>query len=232
MDTKKNSRFTIKRETTASLLADSLRERIRSHEFADSEIIKQETLAEEYGVSRIPVREALIKLEAEGLLTRIQNKGYSVRNFTIEDIKELYEIRALLECDMLKRSIPLIEEKDLANAKDKLNDMYRILERDGQPENWSEINWLFHQSLYLPSRGKQSLEMAKNIYFHLVRYVHMQLKIDQSVDLERTMAEHKLILELSNARKVNDAAGVLHDHIIDARDDLVKFLRLQSKGNW
>jgi DNA-binding GntR family transcriptional regulator len=226
---KKNSRFTIKRETTASLLADSLRERIRNHEFSDTEIIKQETLAEEYGVSRIPVREALIKLETEGLLTRIQNKGYIIKNFTLEDIKELYDIRAALEVDMLKRAIPVIEEKDLAIAKSKLNEMYRILETGSQPENWSEMNWGFHQSLYQPSRRKQSLEIAGNLYSHLVRYIHMQLKIGRSVDLEKTISEHKLILEFSEEHKINQAVELLHEHLIGAKHDLVKFLELRSQ---
>ena len=96
----------IHRQSLPEALAASLQERILNGEFKDGEPLIQEAIAEEYEVSRMPVREALRQLEASGLIVLKTHKGAVVTSIPTEQIGELFDLRALLECDILGRAIP------------------------------------------------------------------------------------------------------------------------------
>src|SRR6266852_9187131 len=103
----------IERQTVASATTRALREKILSGEIGDGEQLRQDALAAEYGVSRIPLREALRQLEAEGLVSFYPHRGAVVSTLSLAEIEELFEIRALIEPDMLRRAIPKLSEEDL-----------------------------------------------------------------------------------------------------------------------
>jgi len=102
---------------------EALREKILRGEYPEGAPLRQDTLAAELGVSRIPVREALRQLEAEGLVTFVPHFGAVVSSLSLSEIKELFELRALLETDLLRRAIPRIREEDLDRA-DEILDQY------------------------------------------------------------------------------------------------------------
>src|SRR5215217_1329322 len=92
----------IQRQTIASMTVEALRERILRGDYPDGEPLRQDALAEELGVSRIPVREALRQLEAEGLVTFNPHRGAVVSSLSLEEIAELFELRAEIECDLVR----------------------------------------------------------------------------------------------------------------------------------
>src|SRR5213596_2959 len=104
---------------------EALRERILRGDFPEGEPLRQDALADELGVSRIPVREALRQLEAEGLVTFSPHRGAVVSTLSIQEIIELFELRAEIESDLMRRAIPLMTLDDDARAKDIL-DAYEI----------------------------------------------------------------------------------------------------------
>src|SRR5437899_7511638 len=106
----------IPRQSLPSAVADKLRDQIIRGEIAEGTQLRQDAIATQYQVSRIPVREALRQLEAEGLITIVPNRGAVVPALSPDDIEELFSIRALLEPEILKHSIPRLTDSDFAEA--------------------------------------------------------------------------------------------------------------------
>lgn len=223
----KTTKHRLERKSATALIVESLRQRIRDHEFPESEVIRQEPLAEEYGVSIAPVREALARLEAEGLLTLLRHKGYIVRTLTIDDIRQLYEIRALIETELLRFAIQNMDEETLSEAEDLEAKMKKIAKTGRQTSDWTQLNWHFHTVLYAAARKQQYWNIANNIYANIDRYVHMQLSISHSVVVPRSVKEHDMLLEYCRDHRVEEACRLLRKHITDAADDLIAFLENQ-----
>lgn len=91
----------VEKQPAPELVRDSLREAIYSGKLQPGEQLRQEELAERYGISRIPVREALRQLEAEGLVTRQPNRGAVVAALSVQEVIEMLDIRIGLECRAL-----------------------------------------------------------------------------------------------------------------------------------
>src|SRR2546427_13052427 len=106
LETESASYSGIQRQSLPSAVADKLRDQIIRGEIAEGTQLRQDAIATQYQVSRIPVREALRQLEAEGLITIVPNRGAVVPALSPDDIEELFSIRSLLEPEVLKRSIP------------------------------------------------------------------------------------------------------------------------------
>src|SRR3982751_3291639 len=96
--------------TTPDLIAESLRDEILRGEIPAGQPLRQEELAERFGVSRLPVRDALLRLEAQGLVHVFPNRGAFVISLSADDVREVYEMRVLLEGDMLERAVPRMRE--------------------------------------------------------------------------------------------------------------------------
>lgn len=215
------------RKTASALIVDSLRERLMNHEFSESEMIRQERLAKEYNVSLSPVREALIQLEAEGLLKLVRHRGYAINTLSIDDIRQMYELRALIEVELLRHAVPRLGASDIASATQIHEEMTKIYKRGTQTTAWTKLNWDFHTTLYKPAEKRQLFGVVENVRQNIVRYVHMQRKLRSSANLDHTIKEHGEILEYCARRDTNKAADLLRRHIIQAGDDLVGFLEQQ-----
>src|SRR6185369_4521990 len=112
----------IQRQTIASMTVEALRERILRGDYPDGEPLRQDALADELGVSRIPVREALRQLEAEGLVTFNPHRGAVVSSLSLDEIAELFELRAEIECDLIARAIPLATKEHIDRALEVLDE--------------------------------------------------------------------------------------------------------------
>src|SRR5579864_7793422 len=110
----------IPRQSLASAVVERLREKILSGELREGEQLRQDAIADEFQISRIPVREALSHLAAEGLIKIVANRGAIVSALSPEEIGELFETRAVLECYMLRHAIPNLKEEDFERAEDIL----------------------------------------------------------------------------------------------------------------
>jgi len=128
--------------STAAWLLENLRTSILDGTRAAHSLIRQEELAATYGVSRMPVREALRTLEAEGLVINRPNRGVVVAPLDPDDALEIFDIRASLESLALRRSIPRLDERQKAAAAAAL----KTLEQ-ATPEQASNAHRAFHLSL-------------------------------------------------------------------------------------
>ena len=148
MDSVSSLDSAIPRQSLTSAVADKLRDQIIRGVIPEGAQLRQDAIANQFKVSRIPVREALRQLDAEGLITILPNRGAIVPALSPEDIEELFSIRALLEPEVLKLSIPHLTEEDFSRADAVLRQYVKELRRDDHVSAWGRLNWEFHSILY------------------------------------------------------------------------------------
>lgn len=216
----------IKRQTLTSAVTESLRQRILSGEFTDGQQLRQEALSNEYGVSRVPVREALRQLEAEGLIQIIDHKGALVSKLSLDDVLELLEIRAVLEGELLRASIPCQSSADLQLAAQVLAEFEQGL-RDNDVRHWGEMNSRFHMALYRSAKRPNTLALIQQLHNKTDRYTRMQILFTQT--MERAHQEHTRLLELCRAGAASEAAEFIRVHILSAGHALENYLNQQAK---
>ena len=218
-------RSSVERKTVAEAVADTLRMRILSGDLGEGEQLRQEVLAAELGVSRIPLREAFRLLEGEGLITIAPHRGAVVAVRSPEEIGELFDLRVLLEPDILRHAIPKLTERDLREAGDILAGYNKALAaRD--VEAWGRLNTQFHLALYRPAERPRSLALVRSLLDQTDGYTRMQLLLTGGQS--RAQREHTELLELCRARKTTAAAKLVEDHVREAGRSLVDFMRKQA----
>ncbi|MEF1186573.1 GntR family transcriptional regulator, partial [Vibrio sinaloensis] len=105
-------------KTRTQLVEEAIRSKILKGELKTGQPLRQDALAKEFNVSRIPVREALMQLEAQGLVSFEAHKGATVTELSPDKIDELFELRAVVECHILERAIQNMTDEDLARANE------------------------------------------------------------------------------------------------------------------
>lgn len=215
------SRYRIQRQSLPEALAESLRERILNGEFKEGDPLIQEAIAAEYECSRMPVREAFRQLEAAGLIVSKIHKGAIVSTLPLDQIMELFELRAMLEADILSHALGRFSPESLAKSEQilvQLEEAYhsRDISKVGA------LNWEFHRSLYIPADRVQTLTLIQGINVQTDRYIRLQLLLTSGFkDAER---EHRQILELCQASD-RGVVAFMRGHIIRAGHNLVEALK-------
>jgi len=214
----------VQRQTLTSMTVDAIRERILRGRYAEGKPLRQDKIGVELGVSRIPVREALRQLEAEGLVTFNPHRGAVVSVLSLKQIGELYELRADIECDLLRRAIPNMTAEDHARAQEVL-DSYEQAFRSGQVAVWGALNWKFHSTLYAPADRALTMSIVHRLHHHSDRYSRMQLALTHGESRART--EHRAIAAAAKKKDISKAVRLLREHILGAGSALVTFLEAE-----
>jgi DNA-binding GntR family transcriptional regulator len=201
---------------------EAIRERILSGAYPEGEPLRQDAIAEEMGVSRIPIREALRQLEAEGLVVFNPHRGAVVSSLSLDEIDEVFALRAEIEVGLLSRAIPLLEDEHLTRASEVLA-RYEDALRVHDVLAYGELNWQFHSTLYDPAGRLVTLGIVQRLHQQADRYLRMQLALTHGED--RANEEHRAILEASRRHEVKKGAALLRDHILGAGKRLSDFLR-------
>ena len=214
----------IQRQTVASMTLEALRERILRGDFPDGEPLRQDALADELGVSRIPVREALRQLEAEGLVTFNPHRGAVVSTLSLEEIQELFELRADIECDLLRRAVPRMNAEQLDRAIEVLDEFDDALAAE-ESARWGPLNWQFHAALYAPANRTLTMGVLQKLHQHSDRYFRMQVLIAHGGPT--ASREHRAIVDAVSRGEIDSAAALLRAHILGAGRSLLHLLGAQ-----
>jgi DNA-binding GntR family transcriptional regulator len=214
----------IQRQTIASMTVAALRERILRGDYPEGEPLRQDALAEELGVSRIPVREALRQLEAEGLVTFSPHRGAVVSSLSLDEIHELFELRADIESDLIRRAIPAMTVEQIDRAVDVL-DEFEIALATGEVTRWGPLNWHFHAALYAPANRNFTMGVLQKLHQHSDRYFRMEVLLAQGGG--RANNEHRAIAAAVREKDVDLAAELMRAHILGAGQSLVELLQQQ-----
>ena len=216
----------IKRQTLTSAVTESLRQRILFGEFADGQQLRQEALSNEYGVSRVPVREALRQLEAEGLIQIIDHKGALVSKLSLDDVLELLDIRATLESELLRAAIPCQDAADHAAAESTLKE-FELALVGNDIRHWGELNSRFHLALYRAARRPNTLALIEQLHNKTDRYTRMQILFTRT--MEQAHQEHSKLLQLCREGKADEAADFIRVHILSAGHALETYLTASER---
>ena len=201
-------------EPVAFQIVRSLRDDILNGVLPQGIQIRQEALAEQFGVSRVPVREALRQLETEGLVTTELHKGAFVSSRTLEEIEEMLDVRIALETRALKLAIPNLTREILARAR-KILDIY---DRSDEPQQWRDLNLSFHITLYTACGRPRLVKMIEDV--QLMNSHFMRTYISATVGRTGAQAEHREILDACAAGDSRRALRLLETHIEHTRTAL------------
>jgi DNA-binding GntR family transcriptional regulator len=213
----------IPRQSLAAAVVERLRERILSGELPEGEQLRQKTIAAEYDISRIPVREALSHLAGEGLVKIVGNRGAVVAALSPDEIMQLFETRAVLESYILRQAIPNITDEDLQRAEDILVHYEQSLEHSAEVKSWGRWNWNFHSALYAPANRAVMLSFLETLNLQCDRYTRLHLVVTR--DLHRAGKAHRELLDVCRKRSPDAAADALWRHIMDAGEYLRELIQ-------
>ena len=208
----------IGRTSLTDQIVAEVRRQILNGQLPAGTALRQERLAAELGVSRVPLREAMRKLEAEGLVVSELHKGTVVSALSLDELEELFAIRLRLETWLFELAIPKMTEADYTLAADLIDEASRT----GGTENWGELNWRFHEALLRPSGSIIALKLLKTVHDNALRYVNLHLHVAQ--DVERELSDHHSMLAYARLRDVRRGVDMLRGHIQRVARNLVASL--------
>ncbi len=193
-------------------VASRLRMRIYSQELKPGEAIDELALAEEYGISRTPMREALKVLHAEGLVSLEPRRGCTVTELTRQDIDEMFPVMALLEGRCAYEAVRKSKPADIR----KIEELHGRLEKHAAAsdiEKYFELNCVFHEQVQKLA-GNNWLErittdLRKFLRLMRGRQLHLPGRLQQS------LAEHRMLLAAFQNRNPAAAEKIMHDHLIN-----------------
>lgn len=217
----------IKRQTVTGSVAEELRRRIVSGEYAGGDQIRQEAVAAELGVSRIPIREALLQLEAEGLVVIHTHKGAIVASLSPEDAADLFEARLLVEPAVLKKAIALATPADIARVRACLNEYEKAAKGGADPETLSRLNWAFHTAMCEPANRPRMVSILLSLYSATDRYLRLQ--INRTEAKAQALADHRMLFEAYQNGKAATAGKLIKAHIVGAYEDVMRHLTGQGR---
>ncbi|GAB3764031.1 GntR family transcriptional regulator [Ramlibacter monticola] len=194
-------------QTTSSAVTRLLRQALDQGRWASGEALRQEEIAAELGVSRVPVREALFQLQAEGLLRMVPNKGMYVRTVNAADLRELFRLRSLIEADVLAQAVPLHTPATI----NRVETIQAALDKAGSVADWIAGDREFHEALYAPAQRGESMDIVRRLRFQVDRYYFARLK--PGTRAQGWHEEHHALIRAVRRRDAKAALKVLQAHL-------------------
>jgi DNA-binding GntR family transcriptional regulator len=247
------SEFPRQSPTAVEMVCRVLRQAILDGAIKGDSMLRQEELAKQFGVSRVPVREALLKLEGEGLVETHPRRGVVVTTLSTEDFEEILEMRFSLESLALELAAPHFRPEDTREALEILATAEEGMHRPGEPDlhkgfesRWGDLNWSFHRRLYGPANRPRLLATIENLHQLFARHIRMRLaRIDSATEpargsaqgrieeelreWETVLEEHRQIVLACDRHDAEAAKALLKRHISDHGAGLVRRLRETAK---
>lgn len=222
-------------QTMADAIASALRQAILEGAIAGGAPLLQAELAAKFGVSRIPIREALLKLEREGLVETRPRRGTIVTALDASAFQEILEMRGALESLALKLAIPRIQDSDIDAAEQILEQTEAALHAPALADDrsmefetrWGDVNWQFHRALYQAAAKPRLLNAIENLQLLFARHLRARLEIiaptrtgntsgvveKNTSEWASVVQEHRELLEACRTRDVARAQAILENHI-------------------
>ncbi|HEX7012508.1 MAG TPA: GntR family transcriptional regulator [Steroidobacteraceae bacterium] len=202
-----------------------LRERIVSGTVPVDSPIRQDALANELGVSKIPLREALARLEQEGLLVSQPNRGFFVRPLNVEEAEELYALRLKIEPDVVAIAAQRASDSDRSNARAALDALNRSIADHSRDSG--QLNRAFHLALVKPAKQPLTLQIVERLHIMSERYVRKHLEpVGRDT---RANEEHENILAAWAEGDAPCVTKLMQEHIATTLEDLRKQFREAGK---
>lgn len=197
---------TAREDTIAVRISRALAERIISGALAPGEKLRQDAIAEEFGASHVPVREAFRRLEAQGLVVSEPRRGVRVAGFSLEEVREVAEMRAALEVLALRNAAPHLTRAILDAAEEAT----RAGDHAPDVQSWEEANRSFHRLILTPCGMPRLLKTIDDLHAASARFLFSGWRAEWEAPTDR---DHRAILAALRADDVETAAAVLARHV-------------------
>jgi DNA-binding GntR family transcriptional regulator len=215
------------RKSLGEHVFDNLKQAIIRGKIAPGEWLVESHIAQMLGISRTPVREAIHKLEREGLIERQPRGGFTVLGLGREDIEETFGIRSVLEGYAAKLATVKHQSRELKALEEKIEE-FQICLKKRQLDLLPEINTEFHDLLYALSKSPRLIHMINALRDQIFRFRQMILKDDK---LARISNEDHI--RMLNFMRKRDAVGVerlVRDHILRGQDEILREFGKKGAG--
>jgi DNA-binding GntR family transcriptional regulator len=200
-----------------SQLIVRFRDRILSGTYAPGAPLRQDSLAAEFGTSKIPVREALVQLQSEGLVDIFPNRGFQVRPLASAELDEVFKLRLQIEPTAVALGAKLATAADHRAARDALEQL-NTATAGGEFASSGRLNRAFHLLLIVPRLQPVAAEILSRLHTLAQRYVQAHLRPEGRA--KRATREHAALLKAWSLGNSKDARALMHSHIKSTLEDL------------
>lgn len=201
-------------------VTDELRRAILVGDILPGSAISIVELCEQFDVSHIPVREALRRLESEGIVSLRPGRSALVASLSVQDLTDIYRLRRIIEGDLVERAVAKMTDERIAEAEEALED-YITIERE--PASLAVAHHHFHAVLLEDVMGATDLRVLELLWHTADRYLHLLMNdLDVAPETqEHRIEEHRRILDLARARKVKETRDAWVAHL-DASEQALR----------
>ena len=210
-----------KRKSLREEVYDSLKKSILHGKLKGGQRLIEETLAHQIGISRTPVREAFHKLERDDLVTRLPKGGFAVREFTKEDVEEIFGIRSALESYASYLATLHITPDKISQLEKKVKESQDALEK-GDDEKVVQLNTEFHDLLYKSCKSKKLFEMINNFRDYFYRYRSVLLHTEKGRDY--STEDHRRMLEAMKKKNPRLVERLVRNHLARGKRSFLRKL--------
>jgi len=204
--------------TTASSLAQRLRTDIDAGLWQAGTPLRQEELAARYGASRIPVREALQLLRAQGVVVIEPNRGAYVATLGADAVNEIFDLRVMLECHLLKKAIPRHDSRSLV----RLDAAQSELELENERAGWLAGDRRFHEALYEPAALVHTRDLVLTLRAQVERYMPRQM--GPNTRRAQWKVEHRALIACVRRKDIAGGLEALARHLDETRSSVLERL--------
>ena len=210
--------------SASDTIYEQLRQAIIDGNFSSGEPLRQDQIARDYGVSKIPVREALVQLESDGFVEMFSGRGAFVARLSMSQTEEIYLMRIALEPILLERAIPLTPNTDWI----RMGGILAALEADILPFlQWHALDFEFHTALYKNANLPAMKKLVANLHSNLARYYRVYETLGNDFRTEGEV-EHRKILEACQSGDIQQATNFLQEHLQRSSKRLIDQLKSES----
>ena len=210
-------------ENAAVRVASELRSEILQGDIAPGSRLSQQSTAERFGVSRIPVRDALQILAGEGLVQPSSNATAVVTGMSIAELQELYELREAIEPLATEIAVPNVGRADLLVMRKQL----QIMAQHADTRTWLAANTEFHATIYRRASRPRMIELVDRLRSDTDRYMYVHIEVVGQT--EHLTDEHLGILAAVESRDSALAARLTREHLATSHDFILTYL-LEKQG--
>jgi DNA-binding GntR family transcriptional regulator len=205
-------------ENAAARVASELRSEILQGDIAPGSRLSQQSTAERFGVSRIPVRDAIQILVGEGLVQPSANATAVVTGMSISELQELYELREAIEPLATQIAVPNVGRADLLLMRKQLQTMAEYADT----RTWLAANTEFHAAIYRRAGRPRMIELVERLRRDTDRYMYVHIEVVGQT--EHLVDEHLSILAAVESRDAALAARLTREHLATSHDFILTYL--------
>ena len=200
-------------------VAERLRQRIFAHELTPGDWIDEQKLAEQYGISRTPLREALKVLAAEGLVDLKPRRGCYVTEISRQDIDDIFPLMAMLEGRCAFIAVQLAKPADIRDLK-AIHEKLELAAKESRIDAFFEANQEFHRRIQELTNNRWLLSVIQDLRKVLKLSRLHSLSLEGR--LQQSLEEHRVIMAAFEAGDAGKAEKSMHDHLLYGREALAK----------